>query len=201
MSPGVPDVQHRRSHQRVPLHQDRPAGVHRTWRSDLCGGEDGRSDGGRDAPAQRRRHCGHGARCGADEVRVQGQVSPVAAGLNSLTVGPTAEPRGAVLLQVVSTRSRLAVTFTVMMSSCCVCRCFRIAVFSITVLHDERIVVVAEQRPDSTEEDSFQWMSRVLQVHIVHSSCMFTACKRNKLTCKIKPNCPETFLHYKLIAS
>lgn len=37
--------------------------------------------------------------------------------------------------------------------------------FSITVLHDERIVVVAEQRPDSTEEDSFQWMSRVLQVH------------------------------------
>ncbi|KAF3857813.1 hypothetical protein F7725_011014 [Dissostichus mawsoni] len=39
----------------------------------------------------------------------------------------------------------------------------RIAVFSITVLHDERIVVVAEQRPDSTEEDSFQWMSRVLQ--------------------------------------
>lgn len=44
------------------------------------------------------------------------------------------------------------------------CLCFRIAVFSITVLHDERIVVVAEQRPDSTEEDSFQWMSRVLQV-------------------------------------
>ncbi|XP_071001477.1 disco-interacting protein 2 homolog C-like, partial [Oncorhynchus clarkii lewisi] len=39
----------------------------------------------------------------------------------------------------------------------------RIAVFSVTVLHDERIVVVAEQRPDSTEEDSFQWMSRVLQ--------------------------------------
>ena len=40
----------------------------------------------------------------------------------------------------------------------------RIAVFSVAVLHDERIVVVAEQRPDSTEEDSFQWMSRVLQV-------------------------------------
>lgn len=36
--------------------------------------------------------------------------------------------------------------------------------FSVTVLRDERIVVVAEQRPDSTEEDSFQWMSRVLQV-------------------------------------
>lgn len=36
-----------------------------------------------------------------------------------------------------------------------------------TVLHDERIVVVAEQRPDSTEEDSFQWMSRVLQVFVL----------------------------------
>lgn len=45
----------------------------------------------------------------------------------------------------------------------CGCPC-RIAVFSVTVLRDERIVVVAEQRPDSTEEDSFQWMSRVLQV-------------------------------------
>ncbi|KAI2648906.1 hypothetical protein H4Q32_020071 [Labeo rohita] len=43
----------------------------------------------------------------------------------------------------------------------------RIAVFSVTVLHDERIVVVAEQRPDSTEEDSFQWMSRVLQVFVL----------------------------------
>lgn len=38
--------------------------------------------------------------------------------------------------------------------------------FSVTVLHDERIVIVAEQRPDSTEEDSFQWMSRVLQVSL-----------------------------------
>jgi len=37
-------------------------------------------------------------------------------------------------------------------------------VFSVSVLHDERIVVVAEQRPDASEEDSFQWMSRVLQV-------------------------------------
>lgn len=36
--------------------------------------------------------------------------------------------------------------------------------FSVSVLHDERIVVVAEQRPDASEEDSFQWMSRVLQV-------------------------------------
>uniref|UniRef100_A0A3Q3WZJ9 DMAP1-binding domain-containing protein n=1 Tax=Mola mola TaxID=94237 RepID=A0A3Q3WZJ9_MOLML len=52
----------------------------------------------------------------------------------------------------------------------------RIAVFSITVLHEERIVVVAEQRPDSTEEDSFQWMSRVLQaidgIHQVGVYCL-----------------------------
>lgn len=41
---------------------------------------------------------------------------------------------------------------------------YRIAVFSVTVLHDDRIVLVAEQRPDASEEDSFQWMSRVLQV-------------------------------------
>lgn len=44
---------------------------------------------------------------------------------------------------------------------------YRIAVFSVSVLHDERIVIVAEQRPDSTEEDSFQWMSRVLQVMLL----------------------------------
>lgn len=45
--------------------------------------------------------------------------------------------------------------------------------FSVTVLRDERIVVVAEQRPDSTEEDSFQWMSRVLQVlHLSHCGCI-----------------------------
>ena len=40
----------------------------------------------------------------------------------------------------------------------------RISVFSATVFYDERIVIVAEQRPDASEEDSFQWMSRVLQV-------------------------------------
>lgn len=43
--------------------------------------------------------------------------------------------------------------------------------FSVSVLHDERIVVVAEQRPDASEEDSFQWMSRVLQVLTV--LCLF----------------------------
>ena len=36
--------------------------------------------------------------------------------------------------------------------------------FSVTVFYDERVVIVAEQRPDASEEDSFQWMSRVLQV-------------------------------------
>ncbi|CAG09279.1 unnamed protein product, partial [Tetraodon nigroviridis] len=53
---------------------------------------------------------------------------------------------------------------------------FRIAVFSVSVLHDERIVVVAEQRPDASEEDSFQWMSRVLQaidsIHQVGVYCL-----------------------------
>lgn len=47
----------------------------------------------------------------------------------------------------------------------------RIAVFSVTVLHDDRIVLVAEQRPDSSEEDSFQWMSRVLQVGTLDGGC------------------------------
>ncbi|KAL4646145.1 hypothetical protein GN956_G9206 [Arapaima gigas] len=52
----------------------------------------------------------------------------------------------------------------------------RIAVFSVTVFYDERIVVVAEQRPDANEEDSFQWMSRVLQaidsIHQVGLYCL-----------------------------
>uniref|UniRef100_A0A7N8XI20 Disco-interacting protein 2 homolog A n=1 Tax=Mastacembelus armatus TaxID=205130 RepID=A0A7N8XI20_9TELE len=52
----------------------------------------------------------------------------------------------------------------------------RIAVFSVSVLRDERIVVVAEQRPDASEEDSFQWMSRVLQaidsIHQVGVYCL-----------------------------
>lgn len=52
----------------------------------------------------------------------------------------------------------------------------RIAVFSVSVFYDERIVVVAEQRPDVSEEDSFQWMSRVLQaidsIHQVGVYCL-----------------------------
>lgn len=50
------------------------------------------------------------------------------------------------------------------------CVCVRIAVFSVTVFYDERVVIVAEQRPDASEEDSFQWMSRVLQVNM--EQCM-----------------------------
>uniref|UniRef100_A0A8C1SX99 Disco-interacting protein 2 homolog A n=1 Tax=Cyprinus carpio TaxID=7962 RepID=A0A8C1SX99_CYPCA len=50
----------------------------------------------------------------------------------------------------------------------------RIAVFSVSVLHDERIVVVAEQRPDASEEDSFQWMSRVLQaIDSIHQAGVY----------------------------
>lgn len=30
---------------------------------------------------------------------------------------------------------------------------FRIAVFSVSVLKDERIIIIAEQRPDCTEEE------------------------------------------------
>ncbi|XP_052229849.1 disco-interacting protein 2-like isoform X3 [Dreissena polymorpha] len=52
----------------------------------------------------------------------------------------------------------------------------RIAVFSIEVLKDERIVIIAEQRPDCPEEESFQWMSRVLQavdsIHQVGVYCL-----------------------------
>ncbi|XP_067218089.1 disco-interacting protein 2 homolog C isoform X1 [Chanodichthys erythropterus] len=52
----------------------------------------------------------------------------------------------------------------------------RTVVFSVTVLYDERIVLVAEQRPDSTEEESYQWMSRVLQaidgIHQVGVYCL-----------------------------
>lgn len=52
----------------------------------------------------------------------------------------------------------------------------RIAVFSTKVLRDERVCVIAEQRPDCSEEESFQWMSRVLQavdsIHQVGIYCL-----------------------------
>ena len=34
--------------------------------------------------------------------------------------------------------------------------------FSITVLRDERVVVVAEQRPACTDEEAFTWMNNVV---------------------------------------
>lgn len=52
----------------------------------------------------------------------------------------------------------------------------RISVFSIKVLRDERVCVVAEQRPDCSEDESYQWMSRVLQavdsIHQVGIYCL-----------------------------
>ncbi|CAJ0962733.1 unnamed protein product, partial [Mesorhabditis belari] len=50
----------------------------------------------------------------------------------------------------------------------------RIAVFSINVLRDERIVVVCEQKPNTSEDDAFQWMSRVLQaVESIHQVAIY----------------------------
>ncbi|KTG42587.1 hypothetical protein cypCar_00003249 [Cyprinus carpio] len=51
----------------------------------------------------------------------------------------------------------------------------RIAVFSVTVFYDERVVIVAEQRPDANEEDSFQWMSRVLQHQFLSEALQWRA--------------------------
>ena len=60
----------------------------------------------------------------------------------------------------------------------------RIVIFSIRVLRDERIVIVAEQRPDIGEEECFQWMSRVLQaidsIHQVGVYCL-ALCPANTL--------------------
>lgn len=38
----------------------------------------------------------------------------------------------------------------------------RIAVFSVSVLHDERIVVISEQKPNCTDEEAFTWMNSVV---------------------------------------
>ncbi|KAK0426919.1 hypothetical protein QR680_009967 [Steinernema hermaphroditum] len=52
----------------------------------------------------------------------------------------------------------------------------RMAVFSTKVLRDERICIIAEQKPDVAEEDAFNWMSRVLQaidtIHQVGIYCL-----------------------------
>ncbi|PFX26048.1 Disco-interacting protein 2-like C [Stylophora pistillata] len=52
-----------------------------------------------------------------------------------------------------------------------------IAIFSLSVLKDDRIVVVAEQRPQCTEEESFQWMSHVLpSVDSIHNVGIYCLC-------------------------
>jgi hypothetical protein len=60
----------------------------------------------------------------------------------------------------------------------------RIVIFSIRVLRDERIIIVAEQRPDIGEDECFQWMSRVLQaidsIHQVGVYCL-ALCPANTL--------------------
>ncbi|PIK60976.1 putative disco-interacting protein 2-like C [Apostichopus japonicus] len=56
----------------------------------------------------------------------------------------------------------------------------RIAVFSIKVLRDERVVVIAEQRPEASEEECFQWMSRVLQaIDSIHQLGVYCLCLVN----------------------
>ncbi|XP_071822466.1 disco-interacting protein 2 homolog C-like isoform X2 [Apostichopus japonicus] len=53
----------------------------------------------------------------------------------------------------------------------------RIAVFSIKVLRDERVVVIAEQRPEASEEE---WMSRVLQaIDSIHQLGVYCLCLVN----------------------
>lgn len=39
---------------------------------------------------------------------------------------------------------------------------YRIAVFSVPVLRDERVVVVGEQKPNCTDEEAFTWMNSVV---------------------------------------
>ena len=60
----------------------------------------------------------------------------------------------------------------------------RIVIFSIRILRDERIIIVAEQRPDIGEDECFQWMSRVLQaidsIHQVGIYCL-ALCPPNTL--------------------
>ena len=46
----------------------------------------------------------------------------------------------------------------------CMCthNLLRIAIFSISVLREERVVVVAEQKPNCTDEEAFTWMNSVV---------------------------------------
>lgn len=53
----------------------------------------------------------------------------------------------------------------------------RIAIFSITVLREERMVIVAEQKSNCSEEESFQWMSHVLPaIDTVHAVGVYCLC-------------------------
>uniref|UniRef100_A0A914XY41 AMP-dependent synthetase/ligase domain-containing protein n=1 Tax=Panagrolaimus superbus TaxID=310955 RepID=A0A914XY41_9BILA len=50
----------------------------------------------------------------------------------------------------------------------------RIAVFSVRVLRDERVCVIAEQKADVAEEDAFNWMLRVIQaVDSIHQLSLY----------------------------
>ncbi len=42
------------------------------------------------------------------------------------------------------------------------CVIFRIAVFSVPVLREERVVVIGEQKPNCTDEEAFTWMNSVV---------------------------------------
>ena len=47
---------------------------------------------------------------------------------------------------------------------------FRLAVFSVSVLKLERVVVVAEQKPNCTDEQAFTWMNSVVPaIESIHS--------------------------------
>ncbi len=72
---GVPGELQRGADQRVRLRADWPAGLHRPRRPRLHHRQDGRTHHGERAEAQRRRHRCHGTRGGANEIRLQGQVS------------------------------------------------------------------------------------------------------------------------------
>lgn len=76
----------------------------------------------------------------------------------------------------------------------------RIVIFSVRVLRDERIIIVAEQRPDIAEDECFQWMSRVLQavdsIHQVGVYCL-ALCPANTLP-KVNPIISK-FVHFNFV--
>lgn len=53
----------------------------------------------------------------------------------------------------------------------------RIAVFSVPVLKEDRMVIVVEQKSNCSEEKSFQWMSHVLPaIDTVHAVGVYCLC-------------------------